>query len=377
MLKPLDIDQYAKPVVDVYNGLESALMQSIARMLKDHGNEPIETAKWQIQKLVEMGRLTKENMRIIADAVGNVPEMTMVALENAAREAIKDIEPDLQDAAEQNLVRTAPEVNASTAVKNVVSSYNRQAMDKLNLTNTTMLHQSEQMYRDIINKTVFATTSGSISRQEAMKRTIEEFADKGLPALVDRAGRTWTPEAYTSMVIKTTIHNTALASTDARMEDYGVNVFEVSTVAGARPLCAPYQGKLFSNDSSGAIEDLDGNEVHYGNLQDTSYGEPAGLFGINCHHTKNPFIPGLSRRAYKSTQNEEENKRQYAESQQQRQIERDIRKAKRKADMLKAAGIDNSDALQKVKAQQARMRQFIDDTGRTRRPDRERVILKK
>lgn len=372
-LTALDFDKLAQPVTDVYNGVEHDLLMSIARRLKDNGNEPDATTEWQIKKLAEMGGLTKESMKIIANAAGNVPDMTMVALEKAVNEALKDVEPDLAEAAKQGLIREAPEISVSVGVKKVISAYDRQAIDKLNLTNTTMLHSAEQVYRNIINKTTYAVSNGSISRAEALAQTIREFADKGIPALTDRAGRQWTPEAYTGMVIKTTVHNTSLAASDARMEDYGIDIYEVSTVAAARPLCAPYQGKLISPSGSGETEDINGNKIHYMALSDTSYGEPAGLFGINCHHTKSPWIPGYAKKTYQP-KDDAENAKQYQESQQQRQIERDIRKAKRKADMLDAAGLDNSDATARVKAEQARMRQFINDTGRTRRPDRERVI---
>lgn len=373
-MTPLDIDKLAKPIVDAYNGAETDLMMSIARRFSHNGNEADATTIWQIKTLAQMGALTKENAKIIAEATGRVPEMTLIALEKAINEAVEDIEPDLADAVRQGLLQTAPDINVSASIKSVLNAYSRQAIDKFNLTNTTMLHQSEQAYRNIINKVTFAVSSGGISRQEAIAQAISEFAEQGLPGLIDRAGRPWTPEAYTSMVIKTTVHNTALAAADARMSDYGVDVFEVSVVTGARPLCAPYQGKLIGTNGSGETEDADGHRLHYMALSDTSYGKPAGLFGINCHHTKSPWISGYAKKTYQPTQDEAENAKKYAESQKQRAIERDIRKAKRKADMLDAAGLDNSDAKARVRAQQARMRQFISDTGRTRRPDREHVI---
>ena len=375
-ITPLDIDKLAQPLVDTYNGVETDLMMSIARRLVNNGNEADATTMWQLKMLAQMGALTKDNAKIIAEATGRVPEMTLVALQTAIDEALKDVEPDLADAARQGLLHPAPGINMSSSLKSVLDAYNRQAAEKLNLTNTTMLHQAEQAYRNIINKTTFAVASGGISRQEALAQTIGEFADKGLPGLIDKRGRQWTPEAYTGMVIKTTVHNTALAAADARMQDYGVDVFEVSVVAGARPLCAPYQGKLIGANGSGETEDIDGHKLRYMALSETSYGQPAGLFGINCHHTKSPWIPGYAKKTYQPTQDEDENAKQYQQSQQQRALERDIRKTKREADMLKTAGLDDSGAQSKVRAQQARMREFINKTGRTRRSDREQIHAK-
>ena len=70
---------------------------------------------------------------------------------------------------------------------------------------------------------------------------------------------------------------------------------------------------------------------------------------------------------------EAENNARYAESQEQRGLERRIRYAKREVTTLEAAGLDTADAREKVKAAQADMRAFINRTGRTRRSDREQI----
>ena len=60
-----------------------------------------------------------------------------------------------------------------------------------------------------------------------------------------------------------------------------------------------YQGRIFSrNGTAGTTTDLEGNRISYISLSQTSYGEPDGLFGINCGHQQYPFIPGVSIKAY-------------------------------------------------------------------------------
>ena len=105
----------------------------------------------------------------------------------------------------------------------------------------------------------------------------------------------------------------------ARNEDYGNDLFWVTVKSTARPLCYPWQGKVISrNDRSGYVEDLDGNRVEIIPISSTSYGEPAGLYGINCGHVPpNVFIPGLGK-VRGEVPNEAENNARYAESQEQR-----------------------------------------------------------
>ena len=118
---------------------------------------------------------------------------------------------------------------------------------------------------------------------------------------------------------------------------------------------------------------MDGNRVEIIPISATSYGEPAGLYGINCGHVPpNVFTPGFTK-IRGEVPDKAENDRRYAESQEQRGIERKIRYAKREIAMLEAAGLDATKAKEKLKRAQADMRAFINRTGRTRRSDREQI----
>lgn len=77
-----------------------------------------------------------------------------------------------------------------------------------------------------------------------------------------------------------------------------------------------------------------------------------------------------------SEEEKRNNDKNYQESQQQRYIERMIRKWKSSEYLLQTAGLDATASSDKVKEWQARMRKFIRDTGRTRRNDREQIFSK-
>lgn len=161
-----------------------------------------------------------------------------------------------------------------------------------------------------------------------------------------------------------------------RQEDYGVEIFRVSRHSGARPLCYPYQGRYFSwNNTSGTFTDGEGKRHRYSSLSSTSYGKPAGLFGINCGHHPITVIPGVSIPRDRTEQDKEANDKAYAESQEQRRLEREIRYAKQKAAMLDAAGDKEGFAKEavKVRQKQADYNAFCKQTGRTKRLDRTQI----
>ena len=380
MLTPQRIQDLADPIESIYIAMTNELLVNIGK----HITSPTwtHTAAWEIQKLSEMGQLTRENAAIINKWIKSLPEEIRDTMEETRREALESIEKQMEKAAKKGYL-TPPERDSTVQV---LSEYSQQAADKMNLVNTTMLQSSLQQYQRmvqltaeeerkaestqaILNEAAGSVAVGTETRTQALRRAINRISQEGLTGFYDRAGRSWSPEAYVNMDIRTTVHNVAIQSVKNRMDDYGAQVFQVSAHAGARPLCYPYQGKLYSWDNTaGEIELGNGRRMKYAPLSDTSYGEPAGLFGINCGHSPIPIIPGVSiPHAQDFVQPKEENDKQYAESQEQRALERKIRAAKRAIEM----GDDSEEAKARVKEAQRQMRDFIAKTGRTRRADRE------
>lgn len=386
MLTPQKIQDLADPLESVYISMSNELLVNIGK----HVTKPTwtHTAAWEIQKLSELGQLTKENAAIINKWVKSIPAEIRDTMEETRRIALDQIEKQLEKAARDGYV--TPPMRDSTA--QVLEEYGQQAADKLNLVNTTMLQSSVQQYQRLValteeeynrlmaqkeatqetlNVAAGSVASGTETRTEALRKAIQRIGKEGLTGFYDKAGRSWTPEAYVNMDIRTTVHNVAIQSVKNRMEDYNTQVFQISAHAGARPLCYPYQGKFYSwNNTAGEMQTGDGQTIRYEPLNSTTYGQPAGIFGINCGHYPIPMISGVSiPHAQDYVQPEELNDKLYAESQEQRALERQIRAAKRAVEM----GDDSKEAKDAVKDAQAKMREFINRTGRTRRYDREQL----
>ena len=385
--------EWSDPIVKVYEDCTDAILVNIARHFPID-EEVSGTFTWQARKLAEMGQLTQENAEIIARMTGQNVERVKQALSGAASEALKDVEPELAAAAEKGFLPGAPSVEMSPRMENILSSYSAQAVDQLNLVNTVMLDSSmtafqkvvadtvvweqramtaaqKQAAQQILNTATAEVATGVTAHQSAVRKAIKQMADAGLTGFVDRGGHNWSPEAYVRMDIRTTCGNVATQSVFARNADYGNDLIWVRTKAAARPGCFPFQGGVFSKDGrSGVVEDLRGNKIQFQPLSSTTYGEPAGLFGINCGHVPpNPFVPGFSmvRGAIDVDDPEiqKENERLYAMSQEQRALERSVREAKRDAAMAAATGdkeMFDAYAVQ-VKQAQDRLRTFTKENN--------------
>ena len=393
-LTPNEILKLSEPVEQVYSNIVDALLINMGKHF--NSGHSLSTEQWEIRKLAELGQLNKESIEIIASLTGQNKELITAALENAVYMATKDLEPELKKAVQKGAIQNAAADNviASQSIVQALNAYEQQAMDKLNLVNTTMLESTLAQYRKVITNTVnierqmkaaqevlnIATgkvITGTESRQQALRQALSQIHKEGITGFYDRIGRKWSPEAYVNMDIRTTVHNTAIEAVKIRQEDYGVDIFRVSRHSGARPLCYPYQGRYFSwNNKSGTFTDGEGKRHRYSPISSTSYGKPAGLFGINCGHHPITMIPGVSIPRDRPEQDKEENDKVYAESQEQRRLEREIRYSKQKAAMMEAAGDKEGFEKEavKIREKQADYNAFCKKTGRTKRLDRTQVF---
>lgn len=396
-MNPKLIEDMSWRMAEVYGAVTDRILINLARHFKliSSGAKPGGSWDYQVKKLAELGQVSRETEAIILDTLGDADGVLQELLEESIREGLKGVEKPLKQAAEKGLLLgegfIPPEI--SPGQTQAFKAFYQQSADKLNLVNTVMLESTERAYQDtvafigakigvtqgILNTATGEVVSGVSSLNQAIRDGVKRMVDNGLTGFIDHGGHHWSPEAYVAMDVKTTMFNTARAAVWERQEQYGNDLYQVSHHDGARPLCYPWQGKVISRDDlSREVEDDEGNTVHVYAQSETTYGQPAGLFGINCKHYPIPFIPGFSR-IRPPEQNEEENAKEYAESQEQRRLERNLRYEKRDLEVLKAQGASDEEIkAQRLRVKNARteLNNFCDETGRARRVNRERTPIK-
>lgn len=386
----LELMQLSQGLSDLYTGLETDLLANIAEFLTaEQADMP--TAQWKIKMLAQLGALDRKNLRTIAMYVKNVPRMLQDVLQAGVLEALEDLEPGFQQMVLDGILQ-GTDTPVEDTMARALKSYARQAKKSLNLVNTVMRYKAKdaagkvinntaelankQDFLNALNKAAGKAVTGIESRQAAMRQCIKELSDKGIPAFVDKRGREWSPEAYVNMDIRTTVANTAQQAQFDRMDDYGLNLVEVSSHSGARPKCAKDQGKIFNRSGGGGYTtDLHGKKIRYYAWSESSYGEPDGILGINCGHQIYPFTPGVSYQTY-FPEPEKENAEAYKKAQQQRELERRVRKSKRECMMLEKTGDQEGakQAQQLLKQRQDALRQYCNENGLRYKPDRTAVV---
>lgn len=385
-MNPLEQQEAAEGVTSLYTDLEERLMQNIIRHIKTW-DQPIPSDEWQMERLAEIGKLDKEHIRIIAQTAGLSPTAIERMLEETAEKTMAALEPGLEALARRGIAGEAVPIKKSRSIKQVMKHYRAQARDTLNTCNTTMLYKArdaymklvldtvsaakeieeKQQYLDILNRGVTSVITGADARQQALRRTIREFNDRGIPAFVDRRGRQWTPEAYVNMCMRATSGSTAAEVQLSRCQDYGIDLVEVDSHSGARPKCARDQGKIFDRSNT---------SDKYPHWDTSSYGEPDGLLGINCGHHIYPYVEGVNIRRYFPTEDLDANDRRYKEIQQQRALERSVRKQKRECMLFDELGDPQAfeEASAKLKKKEQQLAQYVKQKDLPRRRNREQVV---
>lgn len=391
-MNPRFLDGMSWEMAQVYGSVTDRLLVNLAKYFPyiQKSGEVKGSFEYQARMLAKIGQVHRESVAIIAEHLEGADQTLVDTLIESIKQAIGPIEPGLRKAAEKGLLLgpgfLPPEVSPS--MMQAFQFYYRQSADKLNLVNTTMLESTDAAYRKtvsdvavqlqqtqyILNEETGAVVTGVDSYNTAIRKAVQRMVDNELTGFVDKGDHHWSPEAYVAMDIRTTVMNTSRAAVWERMEDYGDDLYQVSYHDGARPLCYPWQGKVISrNDYVRDVEDESGNKVHVYAQSETSYGEPAGLFGINCGHYPIPFVPGFSR-IREPKLDEEENAKLYNLTQEQRRLERELRYQKRDLAVMKAQGASDEEIQaqkQKVREASARIQDFCDENDLARKRSRE------
>ncbi|MDR2613153.1 MAG: phage minor capsid protein, partial [Deltaproteobacteria bacterium] len=120
----------------------------------------------------------------------------------------------------------------------------------------------------------------------AVVSAVRELAGEGVTGYrYPASGASISLEPYVRREIVNVMNRSAVEMQVARAREWGADLIIVSAHAGARPGCAPWQGKVLS---------VGGGASGRPRLSDTTHGRPDGLFGINCRHYCLPWFDGLN-----------------------------------------------------------------------------------
>lgn len=345
-------------IIGAYREAESNIMHMLAQAL---AREAKGTA-------VHYQRQQDAMRRVLAAAEGILAKAN-AATSDAARELIlAEFRGAVNDA---SILGGAGPVIQSSIPTDAIGVLAMETVTALASTGSTVLRNVEDVYRDVMSTVVGRQLASGATKEAMLQQALNRFADRGVFAFQDRAGRKWSLDTYVDMALRTGANR---ASNEGRIVGYkeaGVQLVRVSSHKGSAPQCAPYQGKLLSLDGMTGprqMETFKGTTITV-NVVDTLEGAiQEGYHHPNCKHVDMPYIPGTEAppmAPYDEADHDTE--------QRQRAIERHIRRWKRR-EAVATTPNEAAYSKMKVRAWQAQQRQHIKaNPWLSRRYNRERT----
>ena len=362
------VNKKVQKVVDIYENIETELLLKIVEHFK-YKEEFLNSDHWRVKKLEEMGLFNKEVIDYIAKATKKTPEKIKKALKDIGYESFNlDM---LNQAFEDGKLKIDPNILIQNNTLNtIINNVYDEVTEKFINMSPKIAQATRNAYLDIVEKIYFKTTMGTHSYQEAIREVINKLSNNGIKTLtyktIDKDNntigiRSYDIEATARREILTGARQVNLKLNETIIEELEPEYLYLSEHLRCRPTHFDWQGTIIKK------EDL---------IPVTNYGDVAGLGGVNCAHYFEPYFGSARGDELKSISKEEALKN-YNVSQQQRYLERGVRKWKRKAEMFKESGdIETYKKSQaKVKKWQQRNIEFSEENKVKRDFTREYVNI--
>lgn len=352
----------------IFEKMELDLISSMTRNLKHHEAEEdkygFKWEQWQRSKLRALNKYRRENKLILEKYTGDIEENVNRELQsnfNKGFSRISNVIDKLKSLLIKNKAKNKPQdFNKHTKkinqnIKELGISFPRDIStdghtiepkedqffnmnDKklkalqetvnndIKKANATVLRKLDDVYRQTIYKTHVYLQSGTVSLNQAIDMATRDFLNTGINSIKYKDGKQVNIASYVEMCLRTASHRATLLGEGKKRDEYGIYTVVVSAHANTCPMCAVWQGKVlidgvFSNPS---VEYLKENQGKYKLLSEAI---DANLLHVNCRHTLTTYFPGITN--IPTVPDEEKALERYKAEQEQRKLERYIRKWKR------------------------------------------------
>lgn len=384
--RPEILDSLPEELAELYRGLEDTLLMEICSRLKLR-DELNEVTVQDIKALRSHGIDLKEIDKAIRKTSG-ISEAKLNALLDDVVERNQKYYTELIDLAHITQPETLVSVEDTWAIyeqtKQTLRNITR-SMGFLVDAGRTMLPPAKA-YQWALDAATLKVESGAISYGQAIKDAVRELASGGLRVVDYESGHRDHVDVAARRAVMTGVSQMCSKYTDQAAEYLETPYYEVSAHAGARdvPGRSPWsshkewQGKVYSTHSG---------DIYPNIYEVCGLGAVDGLEGANCRHRRNVWVEGVSERTYTDEQLEHiddgmgctfdgKTYTAYEATQEQRKVERTIRKLKREKTAYNAAGLTDEEQAVNIKLRRlnAKYKAFSKAAGLPEQRERMKVL---
>ena len=357
--QPEILDALPEELAELFRALEITLLDEICSRLKI-ADELNEVTVQDIKALRAHGIDLKEIEKAIRQTTG-INETKLNKLLDDVVERNQKYYTELIDLARITQPGTLVSVEDTWAIyeqtKQTLRNITR-SMGFLVDAGRTMLPPA-RAYQWALDNAVMQVQSGAINYNQAIKTAVKKLADSGLKVVDYESGHRDQIDVAARRAVMTGVNQICSKYTEQSAQYLETPYFEVSAHAGARdkPGASPWSSH---KDWQGKVYSIRAGDIYPSIYEVCGLGAVDGLEGANCRHRRNVWVEGVSERTYTDNQLEHiddglgctfegKNYTAYEATQEQRKVERTIRKLKREKSAYKAAGLHEDETAVNIR----------------------------
>lgn len=357
--QPELLDALPEDLAELFRELELVLLDEICSRLKVAA-ELNEVTVQDIKALRAHGIDLKKIKKAIQKATG-ISEQKLNKLLDDVVERNQQYYTNVIDLAHI----TQPETLVS--IEDTWAIYQQTKRDLRNITQSmgflvdagrTMLPPAKA-YQWALDNAVMQVQSGAINYKQAIKTAVKQLADSGLKVVDYESGHRYQIDVAARRAVMTGVSQICAKYTEQSAEYLETPYFEVSAHSGARDKPGPSPWSSHK-DWQGKVYSIRAGDIYPSIYEVCGLGAVDGLEGANCRHRRNVWVEGVSERTYTDNQLEHiddglgctfegKNYTAYEATQEQRKVERTIRKLKREKSAYKAAGLHEDETAVNIR----------------------------
>lgn len=372
MSEHIYFENKVKNVLDIYSQIELELLELIINKLQAVDGEIGGSLRWYLRRLNQLGGLNKETLKIISKYTGITQKELKTMFKTIGIDTIKSL--NLEKAYKNGEITINPKVfYQDSVIAGIIEKTFKTTTKTFLDINENIVEGVNKKYVEILNTAYLETSSGVYDYGTSIRKAINKFADAGIPAATykyeDGSTRTYNIEGIVRRDVLTASHQLSGEIIQDIVEETKPKYIYLSEHFMSRPTHAEWQGCY--------VETKDFESV-------TDYGDIEGIYGINCKHIHYPYYGDIDTTKFKNyngyklytqdkkinTAKNSRNAKLYELSQEQRQLERNVRRWKRREIAEKDAD-EILKAKKKVEFWQHKLRNFTKD-----HPDLKRDYLR-
>lgn len=387
------LDALPEELAELFRSLELHLLREICSRLKLSG-QLNEVTVQAIRALRSHGIDLQDIENAVADTCGIGLETLDRLLDDVVEQNQKYYtnQIDLAQVTEPDRIVDNRDIEAIrrqtwSAYRNITGSMGFLAVQRGRLT----LLSPAKAYQWALDQAEIQVQSGAFSYNQAIFEAVRRLADSGLKTVSYESGHVDSVDVAVRRAVMTGVNQLNQKYREQSMDYLETDLLEVTAHRGARDIDGPmgwenhkaWQGKVYRWKAKPRASKGD-----YHDFEDTcGYGSVTGIGGANCRHSYWPFIEGVSERTYTDEQLENidplpfefegHTYTAYQATQKQREIERTMRKLKRRRAALEAAGLEEDAEAAGIRLRRLteKYRQFSEAAGLPEQWERTRMVF--